>query len=41
MNISLSPEEQLGRMLHNFSGTAYEIADYNYDNLVKYGIVKG
>lgn len=38
MNISLSPEDTLGRMLHNFSCTAYEIDDYNYDNLLTYGI---
>lgn len=38
MNVSLSPEDTLGRMLHNFSCTAYEIDDYNYDNLLTYGI---
>ena len=36
MNISLSPEETLGRMLHSFNSTAYEIANFSYDNLVKY-----
>lgn len=39
MNVSLSPNDQLGRMLHNFSATAYEVADYNYDNLNKYKII--
>ena len=39
MNISLSPEDTLGRMLHNFSCTAYEIDDYTYDNLNTYGII--
>lgn len=32
-NVSMSPEEQLGRMLHNFSCTAYEIKDYNFRNI--------
>lgn len=39
MNSSLSPEEGLGRMLHTFNCTAYEVADYNYNNLVKYGFI--
>lgn len=34
MNVSFSPEDALGRMLHNFSATAYEIADFNYTNLI-------
>lgn len=33
MNTSLSPNDNLGRMLHTFSCTAYEVADYNYENL--------
>lgn len=33
MNTSLTPNDTLGRMLHTFSSTAYEIADYNYQNL--------
>lgn len=40
MKISLSPEDKLGRMLHNFSGTAYEIAEYNYENLCKYNFIE-
>lgn len=36
-NVSLSPEETLGRMLHSFSCTAYEVAEYNGANLIKYG----
>ena len=32
MNVSLSPEEQLGRMLHSFQATAYEMADFNLSN---------
>lgn len=38
MNVSLSPEQQLGRKLHTFSATAYEIADYNFTNLQKYNL---
>ena len=39
MNTSLSPNDTLGRMLHTFSSTAYETANMNYDNLVKYGMI--
>jgi hypothetical protein len=39
MNTSLSPNDTLGRMLHTFSSTAYEIADLNYDNLLEYKII--
>ena len=35
-NVSLSPMQQLGRRLHTFSATAYEIADYNFTNLQAY-----
>lgn len=30
MNVSLSPNDQLGRRLHTFSATAYEIEDYPF-----------
>lgn len=40
MNVSLSPEESLGRMLHSFSATGYEIAECTIDNLIKYGILE-
>lgn len=36
MNISLSPEDQLGRMLHSFQATAYEIDECTLENLRKY-----
>lgn len=36
MNTSLAPNDQLGRMLHTFSCTAYEIAECNFDNLRDY-----
>lgn len=38
MNTSLSPNEQIGRMLHTFSSTAYEIMDYNIVNLQEYNL---
>jgi hypothetical protein len=37
MNTSLSPNDTLGRMLHTFQTTAYEIAECNYNNLQDYG----
>lgn len=40
MNSSLSPMESLGRMLHTFNSTAYEIADYTFENLKLYGILR-
>lgn len=40
MNISLSPEDTLGRMIHTFSCTAYEIAENNYNNLEAYSFIK-
>lgn len=40
MNVSLSPMEQLNRSLHSFSATGYEMADYNFENLKKYNLVK-
>lgn len=39
MKTTLNPENKLGRLLHTFNGTAYEIADYTYANLVKYNFV--
>lgn len=39
MNSSLTPEDTLGRMLHNFSTTAYEMANCDYDNLSSLGII--
>lgn len=35
MNVSLTPNDTLGRMLHTFQCTAYEIAEWNFKNLVK------
>ncbi len=39
MNTSLAPNDTLGRMLHTVTATAYEMAEYNFDNLTKYGLV--
>ena len=39
LNTSLTPTDTLGRMLHTFNSTAYEIGDCNYDNLFQYGFV--
>jgi hypothetical protein len=39
MNVSLSPTDSLGRMLHTFSATAYEIDDNIFSNLNKYNII--
>lgn len=36
MNTSLSPHDQLGRMLHTFNTTAYEIASLTYQNLISH-----
>lgn len=40
MDVSMSPTDTLGRMLHTFTCKAYEIDDYNYDNLNKYGLLE-
>jgi hypothetical protein len=40
MNTSLSPNDTLGRMIHTFNATAYEIAENNFTNLVKYGFIQ-
>lgn len=37
MNVSLTPNDTLGRMLHTFNCSAYEIADYNFENLQSFG----
>ena len=40
MNVSLSPEDKLGRMLHTFSATAYEVEELTYENLMNLGFIK-
>ena len=39
LNVSMTPNDTVGRMLHTFTGTCYEIDDLTYDNLIQYGIV--
>ena len=39
MNVSLTPEDRLGRMLHSFTATAYEMYELTYDNLLKQGFI--
>lgn len=39
MNVSLSPIDTLGRMLHNFNCNACEIAKYTFENLRKYNFI--
>lgn len=41
MDVSLSPENTLGRRLWSFSGTAYEVDSCSIDNFDKYGIIEG
>lgn len=40
MNSSLSPNDTVGRMLHTFQCTAYEVADFTYQNLQKYDFIQ-
>jgi len=39
MNVSLAPNDTLGRMLHTFTATAYEVADFSYSNLNSFGFI--
>lgn len=39
LNVSMTPNDTVGRMLHSFNATAYEIAEHNYDNLTKYNLI--
>ena len=38
MNVSLSPEEKLSRMLHSFTATAYQVADYTPQEMQNNGV---
>lgn len=40
MNVSLTPNDTLGRMIHTFNCTAYEVAENDYENLEKYNFIK-
>lgn len=39
LNVSMSPQDSLNRMLHTFNCTAYEVADYSYTTLEEYNII--
>lgn len=39
MNISLTPKQELGRMIYEFSATAYELAENNLDTLKSLNII--
>lgn len=39
MNVSLSPNDSLSRMLHTFSATAYEIAECTSEQMTYYGFI--
>ena len=39
LNVQMTPQDPLGRMLHQFTCTAYEVDELNYSNLVSFGIV--
>ena len=39
MNVTTSPMDQLGRMLHTFNCAAYEMAKPTYDSLIEFGII--
>lgn len=39
INTTMTPNDPTGRMLHTFNCTAYEIAEYNYNNLEKYEFI--
>lgn len=39
MNVSLSPNDTLGRMLHSFNAQAYEIMDNTFTNLLEHKLI--
>lgn len=39
-NVSLQPNQTLGRMIFSFSATAYEVLDNTLDNLNEYGVIQ-
>ena len=40
LNVSLSPNTVVGRMLHSFSATAYEVGDTSFSSLEEFGLFK-
>lgn len=39
MNVSLTPKNELGRLIFSFSATAYEVLEFNLDNLNTYNLI--
>ena len=39
MNVSLTPKQELGRLLYDFSATLVEVDDASFENLNKYGFI--
>lgn len=39
INTSLTPNDKVGRMLHTFQSTAYEIAEYTYANMNSFNFI--
>ena len=39
LNVSMTPNDTVGRMLHTFNATACEIAEYSYKNLNELGLI--
>lgn len=39
LNISMTPADGLGRMLHTFNATAYEVAEHTFENLEEFKII--
>jgi hypothetical protein len=37
--VSLTPNDKLGRMIHSFKATAYEVGAFNPENLEKFNII--
>lgn len=37
MNVSLTPEDRVGRLIHSFQASAFEVAELTYENLVQFG----
>lgn len=39
INVSFTPKTELNRLLYSFTATAYEIMEYNLENLINYNII--
>lgn len=38
MNVSLTPNDTVARLIYSFSASSYEIADNTYENIIKYNL---